>query len=153
MLQKKISKKNIIKVITHSPLVAIDLLIRCKKKYLLGLRANEPAKNRLFVPGGRIRKNETLRQARNRIFTAETGILAGSHKFDFKRIGEHFYKNCFFSKKIGTHYVTLCFLVKVKEKKVPKMGQHRRWTWLTKEEILSTATVHPYTKEYFRKGL
>ncbi|MCH5770603.1 GDP-mannose mannosyl hydrolase, partial [Salmonella enterica] len=42
------------------PLVSIDLLLRdAEGRYLTGLRSNPPAQGAWFVPGGRIRKNET----------------------------------------------------------------------------------------------
>ena len=40
---------------------------------LLGLRTNEPAKDRYFVPGGMITKNEQLAEAFARIVKNETG--------------------------------------------------------------------------------
>jgi len=43
---------------------------------LVGLRTNEPAKNYYFVPGGVIRKNETIELAFERILKAETGCRA-----------------------------------------------------------------------------
>ncbi|HGT8289544.1 TPA: GDP-mannose mannosyl hydrolase, partial [Escherichia coli] len=46
-------------VIQLTPLISIDLLIENENgEYLFGLRNNRPAKNKFFVPGGRIRKNE-----------------------------------------------------------------------------------------------
>ena len=51
-------------IVRYAPLVSIDLIVRdLEENVLLGLRANEPAKNTYFVPGGVIRKNETIQEA------------------------------------------------------------------------------------------
>ena len=42
-------------VVRNAPLVAIDLIIRDpEQRVLVGLRMNEPAKGKWFVPGGTI---------------------------------------------------------------------------------------------------
>jgi colanic acid biosynthesis protein WcaH len=38
------------------PLVSINLCVICGENILLGNRNNRPAKNWLFIPGGRIKK-------------------------------------------------------------------------------------------------
>lgn len=51
-------------VIQHTPLISIDLIVRNEQgEVLLGKRVNAPAKGYWFVPGGRVRKNETLDDA------------------------------------------------------------------------------------------
>jgi hypothetical protein len=48
-------------IVRNAPLVSIDLIIRDPEhRVLLGRRVNEPAKGHYFVPGGAIRKNETI---------------------------------------------------------------------------------------------
>ncbi len=79
-------------VIRLAPLIAIDLIIRnARGEVLLGLRKNEPAKGRYFVPGGMILKNERLADAFARLGENETGQAA---RFDGVRligVFEHFY--------------------------------------------------------------
>ena len=54
------------------PLVSIDLVVRNDRgQILFGFRKNEPAKNFWFVPGGRIQKEERLKDAFNRICRKE----------------------------------------------------------------------------------
>lgn len=49
-------------IVRLAPLVSIDLIIRAaKQNVLVALRTNEPARGVYFVPGGRIRKDETKR--------------------------------------------------------------------------------------------
>jgi hypothetical protein len=51
-------------VIRSAPLVSIDLIIMDPgHKVLLGLRTKEPTKGYYFVPGGVIRKHETINDA------------------------------------------------------------------------------------------
>src|SRR5262245_28269784 len=60
-------------VVRCAPLPSIDLIIRdADRRVLVGFRNNEPAKNRSFVPGGVIRKNDTIELAFARILRAET---------------------------------------------------------------------------------
>jgi NUDIX domain len=64
-------------VIRLAPLIAIDLIIRnAGDEVLLGLRRNEPAKDRYFVPGGMILKNERLTEAFARLMKNETDHAA-----------------------------------------------------------------------------
>jgi colanic acid biosynthesis protein WcaH len=59
-------------VVRCAPLPSIDLIIRdSERRVLVGLRTNEPAKDYYFVPGGVIRKNETLELAFARILRAD----------------------------------------------------------------------------------
>jgi colanic acid biosynthesis protein WcaH len=64
-------------VIRLAPLVSIDILVKDPDNYVLvGMRVNELAKGRYFVPGGVIRKNETIARAFKRILKVETGSRA-----------------------------------------------------------------------------
>ena len=70
----------------------MDFVIRdSHRRVLLCLRQHEPAKNCFFVPGGRIRKNETLAQAFERILEAETGCRAAIVDAEFMGVYQHFY--------------------------------------------------------------
>ena len=55
-------------VVRNAPLVSFDIVIKDPDgNVLVGMRTNEPAKGKYFVPGGIIRKNETLADAFARI--------------------------------------------------------------------------------------
>ncbi len=137
-------------VVEHTPLVSIDLIVENKNgEILLGRRKNRPARNFLFVPGGRILKGETISEAFKRITFSELGkeILISSAKF--MGIYEHFYDDSFFGSDITTHYVVLAYkLVNVANLNLPKL-QHTEYLWLSTENILDREDVHPYTKAYF----
>ena len=61
-------------IVANVPIVSVDLVIRRDGGVLLGRRTNEPAKGYWFVPGGRVLKGETRREAVHRVAEAELGI-------------------------------------------------------------------------------
>jgi colanic acid biosynthesis protein WcaH len=88
-----IDNSDFARIIRYAPLVSIDIIVRDPQgKALLGLRANEPARGKYFVPGGAIRKNETIRDAFARILKAEIGIEASLDNATFLGVFEHFYE-------------------------------------------------------------
>jgi colanic acid biosynthesis protein WcaH len=59
-----LNKDEFAQVVRNTPLVSIDLIIRDPDQcVLVGLRSNEPAKGKWFVPGGVVRKCEPLADA------------------------------------------------------------------------------------------
>jgi colanic acid biosynthesis protein WcaH len=123
-----------------------------EENVLLGLRANEPAKNTYFVPGGVIRKNETIQEAFTRILNAETGLTASFYEATLVGAFEHFYKtNRFGHPDYGTHYVVLAYEVGLKAQQTVAIdSQHSDVQWMSEDEINLAANVHPNTKAYFR---
>jgi colanic acid biosynthesis protein WcaH len=61
-------------IVANVPIVSVDLVIRRGGGVLLGRRTNEPAKGDWFVPGGRVLKWETRREAVHRVAEEELGI-------------------------------------------------------------------------------
>ncbi|HVL76288.1 MAG TPA: NUDIX domain-containing protein, partial [Noviherbaspirillum sp.] len=56
------------RIVAATPLVSIDLVLTNERgQVLLGYRSNRPAQHCWFVPGGRIRKDESLEEAWGRI--------------------------------------------------------------------------------------
>jgi colanic acid biosynthesis protein WcaH len=136
-------------VIRFAPLIAIDLIIRnARGEVLLGLRKNEPAKGRYFVPGGMILKNERLADA----FAPETGHAA---RFDDARligVFEHFYdSNRSGNGGYGTHYVVLGYELRWPSAAAPRPDdQHSELRWWPVAELLASDRVHENAKAYFR---
>ena len=50
-------------VISSTPLISIDLLVKNNNKILLGKRINKPAQSYFFSIGGRVYKNEAIDNA------------------------------------------------------------------------------------------
>ncbi|MCY1203082.1 GDP-mannose mannosyl hydrolase [compost metagenome] len=136
------------------PLVSIDLLLRdASGRYLTGLRANPPAQGAWFVPGGRIRKNETLRDALRRIARDELGVPVPEQAWKPRGVYEHFYGTNFAGEAgRSTHYVVLAY-----EAEIPldiaslPQAQHRSYRWQPAEAIAADPGVHPYTQAYFKE--
>ncbi|WP_438800844.1 GDP-mannose mannosyl hydrolase [Achromobacter pestifer] len=136
------------------PLVSIDLLLRdAAGRYLTGLRANPPAQGAWFVPGGRIRKNETLRDALRRIARDELGIPVSELAWTPRGVYEHFYGTNFAGEAgRSTHYVVLAYEAELSldVSSLPQ-AQHRSYRWLPARALAADPGVHPYTQAYFKE--
>jgi GDP-mannose mannosyl hydrolase len=142
-------------IVQHAPLVSIDLIIRDpERNALLGLRVNEPAKGRYFVPGGVIWKNETISAAFARILKTETGLRVSFADARLLGVFEHFYEtNRFNRPDFGTHYIVLAYELSLRHwPSIEIDSQHSDVRWMSEAEILSAADVHPNTKAYFRSA-
>lgn len=140
-------------VVTHTPLVSIDLLAQnANGDYLVGKRVNEPAKGSWFVPGGRIYKNEGLDAAFGRITETELGRRCGRNEASFVGVYEHFYDNNFAEVDgIGTHYVVLAYrLNDVLPDAFPSCDQHAVFAWMSPQQLLEHPQADANTKAYFR---
>ena len=141
-------------VIQHTPLISIDLIVRNEQgEVLLGKRVNAPAKGYWFVPGGRVRKNETLDDAFVRLVREELGIESEITRADAKFLGvfEHFYDDCVFNDEISTHYIVLAYEFEIKHLALNSElnFQHSECIFIKTEEIKVNEKVHYFTKLYF----
>jgi len=136
------------------PLVSIDLLLRDGAgNYLTGLRANPPAQGAWFVPGGRIRKNEPLRDALRRIVHDELGPTLPELAWKPRGVYEHFYGTNFAGEAgRSTHYVVLAYEAELSlDTASLPLVQHNGYRWLPGEVIAADPGVHPYTQAYFKE--
>ncbi len=142
-----------LEIIDSTPLVSIDLIVEGKNEnYLLGKRINRPAKGYWFVPGGRIRKNETLSDAFIRISSIELGIELDYSKAVLLGAYDHIYEDNFHSRNcINTHYVALGYKVSISDDALLKIDdQHSEIKWWSKYDLLKNTNVHNNTKNYFK---
>ena len=150
---EKIPTDIFMQIVRHAPLISIDLLIHNENnEILLGWRNNQPAKDYWFVPGGRIYKNETLRDAFSRIMSAETGLTLDIDQAEFHGIFEHFHPEQNFMNEagFGTHYIVLAFHIHLSgEISSLPMHQHSDYKWQSIPDLLDDTLVHQYTKNYF----
>ncbi|MFS6801873.1 GDP-mannose mannosyl hydrolase [Edwardsiella tarda] len=138
-------------IIANTPLVSIDLIVRNQDgKALLGQRLNRPAQGYWFVPGGRIRKDESFTQAFSRLTHEELGIMLTLPDAQFIGAYQHFYSDNAFNADFSTHYVVLAYQLMVNEPiwALP-LEQHGRYRWFDVDELLITNNVHQNTKDYF----
>ena len=150
------SFKNVVK---NSPIAAIDLcILNDSKEILLGKRINHPAKSFFFVPGGRIRKGETLFLCTQRILNSEINYEISEK--DFRKISllgvfQHFYDDNFYGNKLfSSHYVVIVYVISLKILKRSNKGifidQHDEYIWYDKS-LSDDLLIHPYCKEYINK--
>ena len=148
----KLTNQEFMEVIERTPLVSIDLVVRdAEGRILLGFRKNEPAKGTWFVPGGRIRKDETRDAAFERISFAELGTQCTRAQSRLLRDYEHIYETNFMGQPgIGTHYVVLAYQLDVAD--LPDLhptDQHSAWEWFSRAEASQTDSVHKNVLPYF----
>ncbi len=149
----KIQTDIFMQIVQHAPLISIDLILHNENnEILLGLRNNQPAKDFWFVPGGRIYKDETLRDAFSRILSAETGLFLDMDQATFHGVYEHLYPDQNFMNEagFGTHYIVLAFdLHLTGELSSLPRNQHSDYKWQPVADILNDGLVHQNTKNYF----
>ena len=133
-------------------MVSFDIIIRdAGGNVLVGLRTNEPAQGMYFVPGGIVRKNETLANAFARILESEIGLKAPLSEAKFIGVYEHIYEtNTQGVQGYGTHYIVLAHeLNLVEQPQIVSDTQHVEFRWMSPLEITSCPDVHPNTQAYF----
>ena len=150
----KLQDKDFYQVISNTPLVSIDLIVKDERgRVLLGLRKNKPAQGFWFVPGGRIYKDEHIEQALARIGQEELGFALDASAVKFLGVYEHLYEDNVFSEDgISTHYIVLGVEVvnPVTFDQLPG-SQHSGWRFWEIDELMSKAEVHGNTKGYFEE--
>lgn len=152
-----LSPDKFLSVVNSTQIVSIDLIVKNDDgKILLGKRINSPAKGYYFVPGGRLYKNETIKEGAQRMLQWELGVTDINIKPKPRCVSEHMYDENFANAKdsqgktISTHYV--CFAFDVELNNIDKnifSQQHSEEIWITPEEILAREDVHEYIKLYF----
>lgn len=153
-----LSRKDYATALQLTQIVSVDLILEDAERpgyFLLGRRCNAPARNMLFVPGGRMYKAETRDEALQRISFDELGIEMKSSDFQLKGVYRHAYQTDFTEASVPMVYVCLAYTGKLHRDFVDTTVfniQHSSMHWLTAEEILNFPVVHPYTQAYFRSG-
>ena len=149
----KLPAGEFLEAVRRMPLVSFDLLVRDEAdRLLLGCRKNEPARDFWFVPGGIIRKGETLQEAFARITRDELGSSMLLTEARLKGIYEHFYEeNAAGVAGIPTHYIVLAYeLVWESSTTSLPFDQHEEYGWFSEQEIVEHPRVHANTKAYCR---
>ena len=141
------------------PLVSVDWVVTNPDgQLLLGHRINAPARDWWFTPGGRIRKNEALAQALQRIGRDELGLeadfcaqLAGQARL--MGAWDHFYQDSALSSSASTHYVNLPHWLALSWTDIERLAlpvgeQHSAWQWLALAEAVHHPLVHSQVQPY-----
>ena len=151
-MTRLVSDDDFTQVVRLAPLVSIDLIIRDPNQdVLVALRTNEPAKGFYFVPGGRIRKDETIQAAFVRVLQAETGCRMSFDHAQFRGVFQHFYSNNRYRLDgFGTHYVVLAYELRLDYRPFITLdGQHSEHRWMSEAELRAATDVHHNTKMFF----
>jgi colanic acid biosynthesis protein WcaH len=139
-------------VVANAPLVAIDLLVEdADRRILLGWRKNPPARDSWFVPGGRVRKDETLSAAFSRISEEELGQTFRLDQCVFVGVYQHFYPENFLGEHgASTHYLALAHRLWTGDLalRLPQ-NQHTQYRWDSPDSIAQDPMVHAYSRAYF----
>lgn len=131
-------------IVKNVPIVSVDLVVTDGDAVILGKRTNEPAKGEWFVPGGRVRKNESLDDAAYRLAAEELGIEVTVDR----RLGtyEHYYDATELDAADTKHYVAIGYLVSLVGGDISLDDQHsdiRRFE-------PPFGDMHPYVGNYLR---
>ena len=141
-MERKLVKKLILnrdeyfQAVSLTQLVSIDILVIYEGKLLVGERINEPAKGSFFVPGGKVYKNEYLKEALERISEHEIGLRLTSNQVTLNGIYDHLYENNFRDDSCGTHYVCIACLFELDDieqidvVETAMLSQHHCVEWL-----------------------
>lgn len=143
-------------IVESAPLVSIDLVVKdSERRILVGKRVNRPAMGYWFVPGGRIRKGETLVRAFSRITASELGVALNIKDARYLGLYEHFYDDSVFSEqdpRVSTHYIVNGFEVMLPEGHCSlPFDQHNQYKWLMEEEFCNSDDVHLHSRWYLYK--
>ena len=147
-----LDRNTFLHVVQHAPLISMDLLIPYQDQLLMGRRINEPARGSWFVPGGRIRKNETLEQAFERLCQAELGLTLALDQARLVGAFTHHYDSNFAEAPgVSTHYVVLGYQLPAScldpaLTSLP-VEQHAAYAWVGPQE--KAKPVHPNSAAYF----
>lgn len=135
-------------VVTHVPIVSVDLVVRHEGGVVLGRRTNQPGRGEWFVPGGRVRKGERLTEAVHRVARTELGV-----EIDIERrlgVDEHFWDITEFRDTDGKHHVTVAYEVTPVDDRFQPDEQHDYLRVF--QPPFDQVDLHPYVDRYLRKA-
>ena len=156
MITEKLSEEIWRNCVDSIPIFGIDMIIFSREfGGLMGRRINNPAKGKLFVPGGRVYKNERIIDAFNRILLSETSLTFPFNKTISIGLYEHFYDVTYWSNiECSTHYIIEARLIEIDPENIKKNinlnEQHSSFEWISLEDMKSSA-IHSYSKIYLNK--
>jgi colanic acid biosynthesis protein WcaH len=109
------------KIVEKMPIPTVDAVIVHKGKFLLLKRNNPPVKGEWWLPGGRIRRNESFEDAVRREVLEETGLTCKT----IKPVGviSQVFPEC--------HTVSVYFLVESDNVDVKMNSEHSEYKWFT----------------------
>lgn len=139
LTMKRIPDKLYAKIKKLIPIFCVDLIVKNKKgKILLGKRTNAPLKEKWFLPGGRVLRNEIVYNAARRILKKELGSEGNPKLVGFYEV---FYPE--------VHNIIALFEVVISGK-VKKDSQHSELKWV--RTLPRDIIINIFGKETFYRG-
>lgn len=130
------------KICQSIPILCVDGIVTLDRKILLLKRKNEPAKGEWWVPGGRVKKNETLDEAIVRKIKDETGLEV---KID-KQFG--LFETIFDDK----HTVNICYILTTDNQNVLIDEEHEDYGWFDFQSLPKVDNrLESVIKKYFNR--
>lgn len=114
-----IEEQEYLKLVKLVPIFCVDFLIKCKGKYLLIKRVEEPGKDLYWVVGGRLRFKETIDEFAKRVQTREIG----RHFSQRKLIAFSNYMFPENENSRATHTPAIMYLVEIDDFFVPDLDE------------------------------
>ncbi|MEK9154617.1 MAG: NUDIX domain-containing protein [Patescibacteria group bacterium] len=126
-------------ILNAVPIVCVDLILIRENKFLLGQRLNEPAKSQWFFAGGRVFKNEPLKDAALRKAKEELGVEITYSDLKLLGVGETIFQES------NRHTVNTVFTVNFNNTLAINFDktQHSKIEWFSSID----ENWHPYVKE------
>lgn len=141
---KRISDELYAQILAIMPIVCVDTILISENQFLLGKRANRPAKGQWFLIGGRIQKGESFVAAVKREVKREVGTK------QIKSIKLLTAQDTMFQDSAqgpASHSVNIVHLVEVPYKEyLPPNNENTELRWFAKID----PRWHPYVKKMLR---
>jgi colanic acid biosynthesis protein WcaH len=130
-------------IVAHMPVPSVDLVVDCADGVLLARRQNEPASGEWFVPGGRVKKGEPIRETVSRVAREELGIDVSIQT----ELGtyDHFYETADMKDAGGKHYVAHGYRVTPDSEVIELDDQHDDSDVFSTDDL---PDLHPYVEAY-----
>ncbi len=125
-------------ILEWMPIPTVDGIITFEGKFLLLKRVNPPVKGEWWLPGGRVRKGESLEEAVRREVFEETGL-------ECKIIRQIGVINLVFPE---CHTISIYYLVEAENSNVKLNEEHSDYRWVSKLPVGS----HRYLNTMIQKA-
>jgi len=117
--KRRLTDKEYKFIFSRAPRLCLDFVIVKGGRVLLAKRAIDPYKGKWHLPGGMVRREESLVEASGRIINSELGVRPfGNRLLGFMEFPDEVNKN-----GLHVHSVSLVFLTKIKDEKITKNDQ------------------------------
>ena len=123
-------------ILKNMPVFCVDWLVRCGDKYLLLKRTQQPLSGRYWHIGGRLRIDETISQAAERLQNRELGRYCGVGQL--LAFSNYMFEKCDDAR--ATHTPAITYLVDVEEEFIPTLDDTESdymWTESLPIDLLS----------------